>query len=283
MNKKVKEMTFMKKITAVIIAGSLCTLAIAARAVTDAAIKNTQYIGEAKAKEIALEKAGLSQNDVTFKKTTLDRDDGVYVYEVEFRSADAKYEADVNAKDGTVVKFEQEGKVNRNKKAANNSELITEENAKAKALEKAGISEAEANFTKTKLEKDDGLYVYEFEFTAGSTKYDIDINAVTGETVKFETEEKKVKTDKKENPAKKQNTEQVKTENAYIGEDKALETVLEKAGLTEAEISHTKVKLDRDDGIYVYEVEFRNGRTEYEAEVRATDGKILSFEKDIDD
>ncbi|MCD8129107.1 MAG: PepSY domain-containing protein, partial [Oscillospiraceae bacterium] len=39
-------------------------------------------------------------------------------------------------------------------------------------------------------------------------------------------------------------------------------------------------KLDRDDGVYVYEVEFTVGWLEYEYEIDAASGSILSFEID---
>lgn len=41
------------------------------------------------------------------------------------------------------------------------------------------------------------------------------------------------------------------------------------------------VHLDRDDGAWVYEIEFREGRTEYT--VRASDGKVLKQALDWDD
>ena len=69
----------------------------------------------------------------------------------------------------------------------------------------------------------------------------------------------------------------------FIGEERALKIALEKAELPLSDISYKKVKLDFDDGIYVYEVEIKSGRTEIESEIKADDGKILSFEKEIDD
>lgn len=42
----------------------------------------------------------------------------------------------------------------------------------------------------------------------------------------------------------------------------------------------SNVHLDRDDGRWVYEIEFREGRTEYEYAVRAADGKILDADWD---
>jgi uncharacterized membrane protein YkoI len=68
-----------------------------------------------------------------------------------------------------------------------------------------------------------------------------------------------------------------------LTEEQALAIALEHAGLTEEQVSYLNVHLDRDDGRWVYEIEFREGRTEYEYAVRASDGKIVDFDKDWDD
>ena len=62
--------------------------------------------------------------------------------------------------------------------------------------------------------------------------------------------------------------------------DDALAVALADAGLLKDSVSRVKVEKDRDDGVWVYEVEFEKGRTEYEYEIRVSDGKIL--ERDID-
>ena len=68
-----------------------------------------------------------------------------------------------------------------------------------------------------------------------------------------------------------------------LTEDQALAIALEHAGLTEEQVSYLNAHLDRDDGRWVYEIEFRKGRTEYEYSVRASDGKIVDYDKDRDD
>ena len=68
-----------------------------------------------------------------------------------------------------------------------------------------------------------------------------------------------------------------------LTEDQALAIALEHAGLTEEQVSYLNAHLDRDDGRWVYEIEFREGRTEYEYSVRASDGKIVDYDKDWDD
>ena len=44
-----------------------------------------------------------------------------------------------------------------------------------------------------------------------------------------------------------------------------------------------KCELDRDDGRWVYELELRNGRTEYECDINAVTGVILDWEVDHND
>ena len=68
-----------------------------------------------------------------------------------------------------------------------------------------------------------------------------------------------------------------------LTEEQALAIALEHAGLMEEQLDFSNVHLDRDDGRWVYEIEFREGRTEYEYAVRASDGKIVDFDKDWDD
>ena len=64
----------------------------------------TGLIGQEKAKEIAFTKAGVTATTVSELEVELDCDDGVLVYEVEFRSGNNEYEYDIHAKDGTIVK-----------------------------------------------------------------------------------------------------------------------------------------------------------------------------------
>jgi uncharacterized membrane protein YkoI len=44
-----------------------------------------------------------------------------------------------------------------------------------------------------------------------------------------------------------------------------------------------RVKLDRDDGKMLYEVDFNSGLMEYEYEIDATSGAILESDMDYDD
>ena len=68
----------------------------------------SKFIGEEKAKELALKKAELSADSVKFDRVELDYDDGVWQYEVDFRHGDMEYDVDVNAENGEILSFEKE-------------------------------------------------------------------------------------------------------------------------------------------------------------------------------
>lgn len=63
-----------------------------------------------------------------------------------------------------------------------------------------------------------------------------------------------------------------------IGRDAALEAALNDAGVNESDTTRLKVSEDRDDGRTVYEIRFDADGKEYEYEIQASDGKILSSE-----
>ena len=65
-------------------------------------------IGHAKAKSIALNHAGLSENQAYDMDIELDDEDGTLVYEVEFKSGGMEYSYEINAATGASLKHEAE-------------------------------------------------------------------------------------------------------------------------------------------------------------------------------
>lgn len=66
-----------------------------------------------------------------------------------------------------------------------------------------------------------------------------------------------------------------------IGRDAALEAALEDAGVSESDTTRLKVSEDNDDGRKIYEIQFDAGEKEYDYEVIASDGKILSADVEL--
>ena len=65
-------------------------------------------IGHAKAKSIALNHAGVSENQAYDMEIELDDEDGTLVYEVEFKSGSMEYSYEINAATGAILKHETE-------------------------------------------------------------------------------------------------------------------------------------------------------------------------------
>ena len=68
---------------------------------------------------------------------------------------------------------------------------------------------------------------------------------------------------------------------ADIGVEKAKEIALAHAGVGSARF--TKAKIDYENGIKVYEIEFKVGNMEYEYDINVSNGAIISSSAEIDD
>lgn len=144
--------------------------------------------------------------------------------------------------------------------------IISREAAANTAFAKAGISKNQATAIEIDYDANDDDYgqVYEVEFKANGCKYSYDIDANDGTVLKVEKKKLKIKT-------KTANSSQ------YIGTASAKSIALNHAGLSNYNVTFTKTKLTTEDGIKVYDVEFRTADTEYEYEINAKTGKIIEF------
>lgn len=157
--------------------------------------------------------------------------------------------------------------------AAQQSASITEDQAKAAALKHAKVDGDAATFTKVALGDDDGTLVYEIDFTVNDTEYDYEIDATTGEVRSYEQDTVEVS-----------QTGTAATAGDYIGEDAALTKSLEHAGVAAGDVTTSKVSLEIDENPVIYEVEFKVGQMEYNYEIDAASGSVISFdEPELDD
>ena len=65
-----------------------------------------------------------------------------------------------------------------------------------------------------------------------------------------------------------------------ITKEEAQRIALEHLGLTADQVKHLRTDYEIDDGISRYDVEFRYGGWDYEFEIHAATGKILTFDKE---
>lgn len=66
----------------------------------------------------------------------------------------------------------------------------------------------------------------------------------------------------------------------YLPRGDVIQIALRHAGLKQADICDLSCKLEEENGVMIYQVEFEHGRYEYEYEIDAKTGKILDAEVD---
>ena len=185
--------------------------------------------------------------------------------------------------------------------------------AQTAALDAANIDAASADISSSTLDEVAGVSCYKVEFTAGGRAYDYSINAETGEVLEMSVRDEAAPADAPQTdapvfgtataPASGTTTtpasgfshaasasvQAAHNTNASAGkvdEARAKEIALTHAGVKAADATITKSKLDYEDGCQVYEIEFyvsgSSGYTEYDYEIEAATGKIVSYDHDAE-
>lgn len=155
---------------------------------------------------------------------------------------------------------------------ANKTKKISADKAKKIALGDAKLAEKDVTFVKVELEFENNRLVYDVEFYSGNVEYDYDIDAVSGAIVSADKDIENYVI-----PAQP-STEAQATE---ISVEKAKQIALSHAGVGSARF--TKAKIDYENGVKVYEIEFKVGNMEYEYDINVLNGAIVSSSAEIDD
>ena len=127
---------------------------------------------------------------------------------------------------------------------------------------------------------DDGIEKYDIEFYHNNKEYDYEINAVNGQIISYDhdVENYNIQSPQQSNSQPQNNQQQTNTSNISI--DKAKEIALNHAGLAANQVSFIKAEKDMDDGIEKYDIEFYYNNREYNYEINANNGSIMSYEQD---
>ena len=254
-------------------------IAVAKKANKSNKANKAKKISADKAKKIALGDAKLAEKDVTFVKVELEFENNRLVYDVEFYSGNVEYDYDIDAVSGAIVSSDRDIEnysIPAQQTIVAPAADIGVEKAKEIALAHAGLSNDKVSFVKAKLDYEDGVKVYDVEFYSGNVEYDYEIDAANGAilSVDKDIENYVIPTQpSKEAPSKAQVSE--------ISVEEAKQIALSHAGVGSA--NFTKVQLDTEDGIRVYEIEFKVGNVEYDYDIDASTGAIVSSSSEIDD
>lgn len=258
-------------------------------------------VTETEAASIAMEHAGVKEDDALSLRVSQEEEDGVAVYDVEFATADRRYHCDVVRSSGEVLNFSynavtsgddqaddgaaaqtsgtqessasaaqtDDASASSAQQSTASSGAIDEAQARSIALEHAGVAESDAKFYRVERDSDDGRAVYEVEFYSGNTEYDYEISAETGEILSYDSD--------------------IEGWAAQSGNAEGSAVTLEQARALVAEripgvsADSVQIEQERDDGRDIYEGEVYYDRTEYEFEIDASTGSFIKWSVDYRD
>lgn len=255
---------------------------------------DAKELAKMKISEIAelVAKKGIDIRDI------VDYDDDDSIWE---NISDAIEDIDEDVNENATVTKENESVY-----SAGTKKQISVDEAKQIALAHANLAQKDVTFVKTKLDNEDNRIVYKIEFVISNIEYDYEIDAVSGEIISsdsdVEDDNKKIQTEtsQQQNSDDHSNKDKAKGSQEHstaqtqaptaattqpapskISVERAKQIAVSHAGVSGA--SFTKVELDTDDGIAVYDIEFKVGNTEYDYEINAASGAIISSSLEIDD
>ena len=209
-------------------------------------IVTTDFISLEKAKQIALEDAGLDEatQKIVFTREELNRNQGKPCYILEFYTAKKQYSYKVDAKNGSIMEAYH---------------FILLADAKKIALDDAGVSEKVTFTEETLVAGGIKSPYYYFAFESASARWTYKIDAVLG-VIMDKTYDKII-------PSAPE----------FIGLEKAKQIALDDAGLDEAaqKIVFTREELSRNSGKPCYILEFYTDKCAYSYKVDAVSGDII--------
>ena len=264
-------------------------IAVAKKANKSNKANKAKKISADKAKKIALGDARLAEKDVTFVKVELEFENNRLVYDVEFYSGNVEYDYDIDAVSGAIVSSDRDIEnysIPAQQTTAKPAADIGVEKAKEIALAHAGLSQDKVSFVKAELDYEDGIKVYDIEFYSGNVEYDYEISVADGSIISADRDIENYSIPTPEpapevTAAPAETAAPTKAAVSGISTEKAKQIALSHAGVGSA--NFTKVQLDTEDGIRVYEIEFKVGNVEYEYDIDASTGAIVSSSSEIDD
>ncbi len=271
--------------------GVAFSLALLSACASQPTASTADYIGIDKAKDAALQAAGISADDATFSSAGLDSRDGIFYYQVIFSTGSTEWEYDVDALTGVIIEEKllsadssatlaasetqpapssasleesSASSTNGSPEPSSSSGQLDSASALAAALAHAGLTEEDLSFSKVDSDFDDGISIFEIEFVSkDGTEYDYELDASNGTILKFDLDAELALPPSAET-------------SGMIGEDQARQTVLSR--VPGASIDDISVHLQEDDGRLEYTGRLLYDGMLYEFQIDAYSGSLIEWE-----
>ena len=257
---------------------------------------------EKKAKEAGISEGKAEYIENIIESGLANKKGEKYTFETLAKLSINELNAIVNSKNKTPKNTKSTGK-------ASTKNYIGYNKAKQIALSNAGLSAKSVRDLEVELDYDYGKMIYEVSFETTSTEYEYDIDAITGKIINKEVEgdddyRGKSTTNKTSSSTsykkasnksssstsykKASNKSSSSTKNksnssaSYIGLSRAKQIALSNAGASSG-ARELEAELDYENGRAVYEVSFKYKGYEYDYDIDATRGTIISRNVERDD
>lgn len=185
----------------VVVISLICSISIfSSLSISEVSAASSQYIGEAKARAIALSDAGQTQSNVRIVKSARYTKKRQPVYGIIFLTSTKKYSYEIDARTGDIVtryvnNISGSGSSNNKTNSTSSSgtssstssnKYIGTAKAKSIALAHAKVSASNIKDFEIDLDRDNGKMVYEIEFEYNDDDYEYIIDANTGKIISWE-------------------------------------------------------------------------------------------------
>lgn len=243
------------------IAAAVAILAAAAIAIVVWGGRRSRVMDRSEAMEHALSDAGLAAADVTLTRQELQRDGGRNCYEIEFVSETHVYEYEIDAATGEVrgVSIHALGTEGATASASQGQTGKGQPDAENVQSEPSGQQPGTAEGQSQPEGGQPEASGQQPGTAEGQSQSEGDQPEASGQ----------------QPPTAGQTNPQSRPAGAVETIDAAKAAALADAGLAESDVTFTKEKLDWDEGIAVYDIEFLTADTEYDYEIDAATGAVL--------
>lgn len=243
------------------IAAAVAILAVTAIAIVAWGGRRSRVMDRSEAMEHALSDAGLALADVTLTRQELQRDGGRNCYEIEFVSETHVYEYEIDAATGEVrgVSIHALGTEGATASASQGQTGKGQPDAENGQSEPSGQQPGTAEGQSQPEGGQPEASGQQPGTAEGQSQSEGDQPEASGQ----------------QPPTAGQTNPQSRPAGAVETIDAAKAAALADAGLAESDVTFTKEKLDWDDGIAVYDIEFLTADTEYDYEIDAATGAVL--------
>ena len=273
-------------------------------------VSRNNLISQDAAENFAIVDANVSRDNVSSLHSHLERDQGKYVYDVEFHVGDIEYEYEILAQDGSILEKRIDNEARNNGTLSNTfsgqRDLSSSgENAKGKTEDQNVPSEGSSGIVESSdqdsssgivegANQDSSSGIVEgadqgaSDETASSDHGRAEnVLSKTEQTDDSQKADASVTNHQEKDTVSGELTKKKTAAGDYIGVERAKQIALDDAGFSENEVIFSTAKFEKDDDdddeAPEYEIEFFKGNVEYEYDIDALTGKILDFSSEIDD